>query len=123
MSLPKQEDMDMGNPEEHLLWALLSMDARQGVPMLVPEPILRSWSKHLYRCGFRHHPELQEIYYKPPATDSTLGAIDGEWIEADTPGVNPLDGRSDLDAAIDELPAEVVEAIIDRHTNRRSDND
>lgn len=123
MSLPLQHTVNMDNPEEHLVWALLSMDTRQGVPMLMPQPILRSWSKHLYDCGFRHHPELQAKYYRPPATDSTFGAVDGQWVTTDTPGVNPIDDRdTDLDRAIDALPPEVVEAIIARHSHTDDDD-
>lgn len=82
MSLPLQATTNPDDPEEHLLWALVNLGANAGAPLIVPEVVLRSWSKHLYRCGFRHHPELQEIEYVPPAPDaSVLEAGAGQWVE------------------------------------------
>ena len=54
MGLPTQDKCDMGKPDEHFLWALLNIGDSIGAPLLVPEPILREWSKHLYLAGFRH---------------------------------------------------------------------
>lgn len=90
MGIPLQHEMDMTNPEEHVLWALVNMGERIGAPLLLPESFMREFSKHIYRCGFRHCDDKQEIYYKPPTEDATLfEGIGGEWIEANEPGVMP----------------------------------
>lgn len=82
MSIPTQQTIDPSKPEEHALWALVNMGANAGAPLILPEPVLRSWSAHLWRCGFRHHPELQEIDYQPPAEDaSVLEAGAGRWVD------------------------------------------
>lgn len=105
MSLPLQEQMNMADPEEHLLWALVGMAAEAGAPLIVPTQILRGWSKHLYECGFRHHPEEQQRWYHPPKTgDSIMEAGLGEW--STTP---PSSGP--VDEIIQALPAEVIERI------------
>ena len=79
--IPLQNNMDFSDPEQHFLWALVNMDGMNGAPLLLPEPVLRTWSRHLYRCGFRHHTELQEITYRPPAEGaSVLEAGAGEWV-------------------------------------------
>ncbi|RAV34929.1 phage gene 29 protein family protein [Corynebacterium heidelbergense] len=89
MGIPLQHQMDMDKPEEHLLWGLVNIGGLAGVPLLLDERFMRIWSKHLYRCGFRHHPELQELWYKPPTDDATLfQGIGGEWVESE-PGVMP----------------------------------
>lgn len=81
MSIPLQSNLDPDKPDEHALWALVNMGANAGAPLILPEPVLRSWSEHLWRCGFRHQPELQEIDYHPPAEDaSVLEAGAGRWV-------------------------------------------
>lgn len=90
MSIPLQHKMNMNEPEEHLLWGLVSIGGLAGAPLLMHEKFMRVWSKHLYRCGFRHHPELQELWYKPPTEDAGIfeGGIAGEWVESE-PGQMP----------------------------------
>lgn len=89
MGIPLQHKMDMSDPEEHVLWALVNIGGLAGVPLLLDERFMRIWSKHLYRCGFRHDPALQELWYKPPTEDATLfEGIGGEWVESE-PGVMP----------------------------------
>lgn len=115
MSLPLQHEMDMGDPEQHVVWALLNMGSGMNAPMLLPTPVLKEWSRHLYRCGFRHHPECQEIFYQPPRQDaSVLEAGAGQWVEAETPGVSPLSNHDEVDELIDGLPDEVIERILKR---------
>ncbi|WP_306365245.1 DUF2744 domain-containing protein [Nocardia sp. CC227C] len=60
MRFPTQNQCDMGDPAQHLLWALAQVPMSRTQPMLLQESIARVMSKHLYECGFRHHPELQE---------------------------------------------------------------
>lgn len=79
--IPLQDQMNLDDPEEYFLWALVNMDGMSGAPLILPEPVLRVWSKHLYDCGFRHHPELQQITYRPPVSGtSILEAGGGEWV-------------------------------------------
>ena len=114
MPIPIQSDLDPQDPEEHVLWGLVNMGEKIGAPLLLPEKIMRDFSRHLYRCGFRHHPECQEIWYKPPGEgDSIWHGTGGHWIEGDEPGVAPQLYSDDEIAqrVIDSLPASVVEKI------------
>lgn len=80
MGLPTQQSCDPEVPEEHCLWPLVNIGGLIGAPLLVPEPIMREWSKHLYSCGFRHHPELQEIWYQAPeGAGSVWEGAGGTW--------------------------------------------
>ncbi|MFG1790359.1 DUF2744 domain-containing protein [Nocardia sp. NPDC049149] len=66
MRLPTQQLCDMEKPDEHLLWALAQIAMSPTQPMLLQESIARVISKHLYECGFRHHPEFQEKKLQVP---------------------------------------------------------
>ncbi|MBV7294935.1 DUF2744 domain-containing protein [Corynebacterium sp. TAE3-ERU12] len=80
-SVPDQDKCDPESPDEHLLWALMGLPGPGATAvMLVPEPALRQWSKHLWECGFRHHPELQTRRYEPPSDPLSGG---GEWVNHD----------------------------------------
>ena len=83
MGLPTQDKCDMGKPDEHFLWALLNIGDSIGAPLLVPEPILREWSKHLYLAGFRHCDDKQQIWYEVPQDGVSVfdGAAGGRWVE------------------------------------------
>lgn len=88
MALPVQEHCNPDDPREHLLWAFLGL-GEVGAPMLIPEDALRRLSAQMYAAGFRHHPELQEIRYLPPAGTTHLSwlsaAASGEWVPVDDP--------------------------------------
>lgn len=62
--LPNQDEANMGDPEEHLLWALRNMPAFAGSGVITHPGFLRQWSKHLYDAGFRHHPDEQKIFFR-----------------------------------------------------------
>lgn len=114
MGIPLQGDMNQDDPQEHILWALVNMGENIGAPLLLPEKFMRDFSAHLYRCGFRHHPELQEIWYKPPGEgDSIWHGTGGHWVEGPEPGVAPKLFTDDEIAqqVIESLPAEVLEKI------------
>lgn len=101
MSIPTQDNCDMANPGQHLLWALVNIGGSIGAPLLMPRKVMEQWSQHLYRCGFRHHPELQEIYYQPPGEDSSIWqGVAGSWVEAAAPGQRPAELAGDRVAAV-----------------------
>lgn len=82
MAIPVRRSCDAENPREHVLWALVAMGGQIPAPLLFPRPVMEDFSEHLYRCGFRHHPELQTRHYQPPeSTDSIWGAAGGVWVD------------------------------------------
>lgn len=89
--IPMQHTCDMSDPAQHVLWALVNVGGRIGAPLLMPRKVMEEWSRHLFDAGFRHHPELQTIWYRPPGDDSTIwNGIGGEWISSE-PGERPDD--------------------------------
>lgn len=102
MSIPLQHNANMDNPEEHALWALVNIGSMAGAPLLMPVAVMKKWSEHLYKCGFRHHPDKQALFYRPPGEDASLwDGIAGEWVESETPGESPVTaGPDELDAIL-----------------------
>lgn len=90
MAIPRQEETNFNDPSERFLWALRGME-HNGIPIAFPEPILRSWSRHLSDCGFVHDPELQVIHYQPPVRgqDHDLNTS-GKWVPIEEPIHEPL---------------------------------
>lgn len=114
MGIPLQSEMDMNDPDSHLLWGMVNFGELSGAPLLLQKMHMEVLSRHLYRCGFRHHPELQEIWYKPPGEgDSIWHGTGGHWVEGPEPGVAPKFFTDDEIAqqVIDSLPAEVLAKI------------
>lgn len=60
-AIPSQHEVDLTNPEEHLIWALRSLPMIGDSGMMTASPILRKWSKHLWDCGFRHRDYLVSL--------------------------------------------------------------
>ncbi len=56
-----QETANMGNPAEHLSWALRLMPTVAGFGAVTNPATLAEWSKHLYACGFRHVSSIAEL--------------------------------------------------------------
>lgn len=117
--IPLQENMDMDDPVEHVLWGLINMGGLMGAPLGVPVQVLRVWAKHLYDCGFRHHPDQQLIYYVPPENGEGLLTMGGEWVPASEPGVPPervevARGDAAVDAAIAEMTAAQKAALVEK---------
>ena len=85
MAIPIQSACDPNLPEEHALWALVGLAGPAvNAPLVVPVSVLRKWSEHLYRCGFRHDSSLQEIKYIPPQGDTDwIMAAGGRWVSID----------------------------------------
>lgn len=106
MGLPTQDRCDMGKPDEHFLWALLNIGDSIGAPLLVPEAILREWSKHLYLAGFRHHGDKQEIWYEVPRDGVSVfdGAAGGRWVD------RPLE-NDEMQRVVDSMSDEDREAL------------
>ena len=106
MGLPTQDKCDMGKADEHFLWALLNIGDSIGAPLLVPEPILREWSKHLYLAGFRHCDDEQRIWYEVPQDGVSVfdGAAGGRWVD------HPPEG-DDMQRVVDSMSDEDREAL------------
>ena len=112
--IPTQGQMDMNDPKEHVLWGLVNFGGHVGAPLILPKKIMEELSRHLYRCGFRHHPEVQEIWYKPPGEgDSIWDGTGGQWVEGPEPGVSPkfYSDEEVADRLIESLPPEVLARI------------
>lgn len=91
MSIPLQQNMDMTDPEEHALWALVNIGGDIGAPLLLPVEVMRHWSRHLYECGFRHHPDLQTRWYEPPTgEDSIWHGAGGKWVDHEPDTSDPV---------------------------------
>ena len=100
--IPLQNNCDPDKPEEHVLWALVRMNEKQGAPLLLPLPAMEEQSKHLYDCGFRHHPDLQTKHYVPPQTNSLWDGMDGTWADGPPPESNVQASVSQALAGMDE---------------------
>lgn len=95
-----QSECDLGKPDEHFLWALVNIGGDIGAPLLLPESIMRKWSEHLFYCGFRFDPDLQQRWYEPPAGDSSesfWSAPGGKW------GDKPAETTDEIDRVLDSL--------------------
>lgn len=79
--LPLQHDADMADPREHIAWGLVALPhANKTAPLIVAPDVLADWSEQMYKAGFRHHPELQEIKYIPaPASHNWVMGSAGHW--------------------------------------------
>lgn len=85
--LPLQSSCDPTDPSEHFLWALVGLAGPRNAPLILPPDIMRQWSKHLWECGFRHNPELQEIKFIPPVGVNVnwVQGVTGDWVDINTP--------------------------------------
>lgn len=115
MSIPLQSGCDPDVPEEHVLWALVGLAGPSShAPMILPIPVQRAWSKHLYECGFRHDPELQKIKYIPPAagTNWVVGSA-GKWVDIATP-LTPEQTAPDISHLSDEEQIALLRDLLTR---------
>lgn len=119
MPLPLQSNCDPNDPEEHVLWATVGLPGPgKNAPLTVPPQTQREWSKHLYDCGFRHHPELQKIKYVPPPDEvSWIQGFAGMWVPIDTPLPPEVTAPdiSGLSAGEEQVLWEKLEAKRNRH--------
>lgn len=89
--IPTVDSCDVEKPEEFALWALVCLPGTEtsGAPLLVAPQVLSMWSKHLWDCGFRYHPDLQTVEYQLPevsadAPDASFWAQSaGKWVSCD----------------------------------------
>ncbi|MDO4606963.1 MAG: DUF2744 domain-containing protein [Bowdeniella nasicola] len=121
--IPLQKNMNMDDPEEHILWALVNIGGNIDAPLLMPERVLRRWAHHLWECGFRHHPELQMRFYQPPRDGAgVFEAGGGTWVPAPAPGVEP-DAPDPVDDLLGELTPAQRAALATRLTVRGDGDD
>lgn len=118
MAWLRQENADMDDPMQAVLWALAGMpiDAA-GTQIALPMHSAAFISKHLVECGFVHDPDRQRKHRRPGDRVSEAAPLGVEWVESE-PGQAPppdpdsladgvnLDGMTDaeiaaLQAAID----------------------
>lgn len=81
----------MDDPEEHFLWALRNMPSFAGSGVITHSGFLRTWSKHLWEAGFRHHPDKQQIKFQeafrgPHHTYNNAA----RWVPMDAPAPEPV---------------------------------
>lgn len=84
--IPLQSNCDPNKPEEFALWAMVAEAGPSShAPLIFPPAVNKKRSEELWKKGFRHHPELQEIFYIPPHSDANFieGAA-GRWVDKDT---------------------------------------
>lgn len=111
-----QRKADMSDPKQHAAWALSSFPVMEdGTPMVLPVISLPLVSEHLWRCGFRHHPELQEIEQRIDSS-AALTSAGVRWVPMEDDEVVPapsvdLSNLSDAEAA-------AVQAALDRRMGR-----
>lgn len=106
-----QRKADMSAPGEHFAWALSSFPVMgDGTPMVLPVVSLPIVSEHLWRCGFRHHPELQEIRQVVDG-NAPLESAGVRWVAMDDEDlVEPTIDLSNLS----DSEAAAVQAALDR---------
>ena len=86
IGLPLQSECDPEDPGSFAMWALVGLPGPDGTAPLIGAPqMLAAWSERLWRCGFRHHPDLQEIKFVPPAVGHNWlsGQAAGRWAPVD----------------------------------------
>ena len=106
--IPTQEQADMSSPEEHFLWALRNMPSFAGAGMVTHPGFLRSWSAHLWNCGFSHRDYLasladedgnihisklpeQTLKFQPAMRGPRHGYNNAaRWVTTDTPEPQPI---------------------------------
>jgi hypothetical protein len=88
---PQQEDCDLSDPEEHFLWALTQVPFGQFNSQPIQPSLARTISKHLWECGFRHLPRLQNKKLQMPhrGQQHYLNAS-AKWVGMDEPNPDPV---------------------------------
>lgn len=121
MSIPTQDNCDLNNPREAFLWMLVGL-SNSKVPLIFPRQILEDISERIWLAGGRPHPELQQIYYKPPAAtdeNSIWDSMGGEWVRAAAPGQRPEDlAPTAVENLLDQLDDNIKQQLSDELERR-----
>lgn len=81
----------MDDPEEHFLFALSNIPGMGASPMIIPLQLGKVISAHLYKVGYRHHPELQEVkLLRPYRGDQTTLNPSAQWVPIDAEEPEPV---------------------------------
>lgn len=111
MAVISQAKADMNDPREHAVWALSPVPIDEnGTPLVLPLMALQFISEHLWRCGFRHHPELQEVVASEGGhTAFMAGGV--AWV----PREEAEETAPEVDlSALSEAEVRAVEAALER---------
>ncbi|AEK07394.1 hypothetical protein ROCKSTAR_28 [Mycobacterium phage Rockstar] len=103
-----QEEVDWKKPEEHFAWALRNMPTFAGIGAVTHPGFLKTWSKHLWDCGFAHRDYLesladedgnihvsklpkQRIRWQAPFRGARSNYNNAaRWVSMDTPAPKPM---------------------------------
>lgn len=106
--IPLQEQANLGDPEEHFVWALRNMPAFAGAGLVTHPAFLKQWSQHLWNCGFSHRDYLesladedgnihvsklprQTVKFQQPVRGPRHGYNNAaRWVDANTPDPEPI---------------------------------
>lgn len=82
--IPTVDNCDLSSPEDFARWAFVCLPGTEhsGAPLLVGPEVLAMWSKHLWDCGFRYHPELKSKDYVPPEVDGYTALDASFWMHS-----------------------------------------
>lgn len=119
-ALPTQADLDNipefgpeGKPNEEYMerfaaWAFIGVPGIGSAVMNMIGSIAKAWSKHLYKCGFRFHPELQDIKRQRPYRGQQH-ALNGlhAWVPVDTEEPDPIVIQDPVSMTVHEREAQV----------------
>lgn len=103
-----QSETDFNDPAQRFEWALEGLPMN-GMPVAIPSPIKKEWSKRLSQAGFVHVSQLsqfadeegrvnlsdlpykQEIHFQPPIRGQhhTMNTA-GEWVPVNQPIQPPV---------------------------------
>jgi hypothetical protein len=91
MRMPRQDECNPNDPEEHALWALVCPPGIGQTPMLIPEFVARRLSEALWHAGFRHHPEMQTKKFQRPfrGPQHALNPM-GKWVDMGEESPEPV---------------------------------
>lgn len=114
-NIPIQSNCDPDDPEEHLLWGLVGLAGPSAqAPLILPVAVQRKWSRHLYDCGYRHHPELQKIKYIPPSHNTNwVAGASGEWVDINQP-LTPEQSAPDVSHLSDAEQMVLLQQLLNR---------
>lgn len=112
MPILDQSKADMDDPQQHVAWALTPVPiSADGRPLVLPLTAIPYISEHLYKFGFRHHPELQTHKYAQAETSNFMAA-NTRVIPVDEEESAPVPAV-DL-SQISDAEADAVQAALDR---------